>query len=99
MPSENEYTLGIWGQMRLSYLKKHKRIFYTNLLTSGKLNEHLSEIETSALERFEIIVKQMTETQGVTEQLKANDMMSWVGQMNNIHARARETILDELIYQ
>ena len=99
VPDEIEYTFGIWGQMRLSYLKKHKRILYTNLLMSGKLNEHLHEIDISALDRFETIIRQMTKAQGITEQLKADNMMSWVGKMQNIHACAREIILKELIYE
>jgi hypothetical protein len=98
LPTEIEYTLGIWGQMRLRYLKEHKRILFVTLLTSGKLSEHLREIEISALKRFEIIIQKMSESQGITEQLKVNDMISWVGKTNNIHACAREIILNELIY-
>jgi len=98
MPTEIEYELGIWGQMRLNYLKKHKRILYTNLLMSGKLNEHLHEIDISALDRFKTIIRQMAEKQGVTEVLKAYDMMNWIGKMSNIQACAREIVLKELIY-
>lgn len=82
---------------RLDYLKKHKRIFYSNLLTSGKLAEHLHEIDVAAFERHETIVKQMMKAQGVTEQLKADDMMKWVGMVNNIRNCADEIIRNELI--
>ena len=98
LPEEPEYHIGIWGQRRLDYLKKHKRILYANLLTSGKLNSHLHEIDETAFKRHELIVKQMMAAQGVTEQLKANDMMKWVGVVNNIRNRADEIIRNELIY-
>ena len=98
LPDEPEYEIGIWGQRRLSYLKKHKRAFYTTLLMSGKLNEHLHEIDISAFERWELIIKQMMKAQGVTEQMKANDAMLWVGKVNNIRACADEIIRSELIY-
>lgn len=98
LPDESEYLIGIWGQRRLDYLKKHKRIPYTNLLTSGKLNAHLHEIDVTAFERCELIVKQMMAAQGVTEQLKADNMMKWVGRVNNIRNCADEIIRNELIY-
>lgn len=98
LPDEPEYHIGIWGQRRLDYLKKRKRILYVNLLTSGKLNEHLHEIDVSAFERHELIVKQIMAVQGVTEQLKADDMMKWVGMVNNIRNCADEIIRNELIY-
>ena len=98
VPSDSEYQIGVWGQRRLDYLKKHRRILYVNLLTSGKLAEHLREIDTTAYERREQIVKQMMEAQGVTEQLKADDAMLWVGKVNNIRACVDEMIRCELIY-
>ena len=98
LPDEPEYHIGIWGQRRLDYLKKHKRIFYATLLTSGKLNMHLHEIDETACERHELIVKQMMTAQGITEQLKADDMMKWVGMVNNIRSCADEVIRNELIY-
>lgn len=98
LPDEPEYAIGVWGQRRLDYLKKHKRILYTNLLTSGKLSEHLHEIDVTAFERRELIIKQMMKSQGVTEQLKAGDMMAWVGKVNNIRSCADEIIRNELIY-
>jgi hypothetical protein len=90
--------IGIWGQRRLDYLKKHKRVLYTNLLMSGKLRAHLHEIDVTASERWELMIAQMMKAQGVTEQLKAEDAMAWVGKVNNIRACADEIIRDELIY-
>lgn len=98
LPYESEYHIGVWGQRRLDYLKRHKRVLYINLLTSGKLTEHLREIDTSASERLETIIRQMTAEQGVTECLKAENQMEWVGRMNNISACADEIVRNELIY-
>ena len=98
LPDEPASHIGNWGQRRLNYLKKHRRILYTNLLTSGKLTEHLHEIDTAAVERREIIIRQMAQEQGITEQLKAENQMLWVGKMNNICACANEIILNDLIY-
>ena len=98
LPDEPESHIGVWGQRRLTYLKKHRRILYINLLTSGKLTEHLREIDTTAYERYERIIRQMAKAQGVTEQLKAENQMLWIGKMNNIRACADEIILNELIY-
>lgn len=95
LPDEPEYHIGIWGQRRLDYLRKHKRIMYTNLLTSGKLNAHLHEIDVTAFERHERIVNQMMKAQGVTENLKADNMMKWVGMVNNIRNCADEIIRNE----
>lgn len=97
LPNEPDYTIGIWGQRRLDYLKKYKRILYTNLLTSGQLSEHLHEIDVSARERWELIIEQMMKAQGVTEQLKADDIMAWVGKVNNFRNCADEIIRNELI--
>jgi hypothetical protein len=94
-----EIHIGIWGRRRLDYLKKHKRILYTNLLTSGNLRTHLHEIDISARERWELIIKQMMEAQGITEQLKSENAMLWVGKVNNIRACADEIIRSELIYE
>ena len=98
LPDEPEYEIGIWGQRRLSYLKKYRRILYINLLTSGKLAEHLHEIDETAYKRRELIIKQMKDAQGITEQLKADDMLLWVGKVNNIRACTDEIIRNELIY-
>lgn len=96
VPDEPKSQIGLWGQRRLDYLKKHKRILYVNLLTSGKLYKHLREIDIAASERREIIIRQMA-AQGVTEQLKVKKQMLWVGKMNNIHTCVDEIIRNELI--
>ena len=96
-PEENQ-PIGIWGQRHLRYLKEHRRVRYANLLTSGKLNSYLANIDQQAEEMFELLVKQMAEREGVTEQLKAADQMGWVRRMNNIRNRAAEITTSELIY-
>ena len=84
--------------MRERYLREHREILYFNLLTSGKLNEHLVEIDTSACNMAEYLTKEMTKRQGVTEQLKAVDMMKWVGMMNNIRTCVDEIVLNDIVY-
>ena len=86
-PAEEERPIGVWGQRRLRYLKKHYKVLYYNLLTSGKLHSHLAETEERAQELFFRLVKEYTEKEGVTEQLRATDQMKWVRHMNNIHSR------------
>jgi len=98
LPNETGYQIGIWGQRRLDYLKKHKKGLYAVLLTSGKLAEHLQEIDETAFERRKLIIKQMMESQGVNEQLKAKNSMEWVGKVNNIRNCTDEIIRNELIY-
>ncbi|MCL2856733.1 MAG: TnpV protein [Oscillospiraceae bacterium] len=98
LQDESEYSIGLWGQRRLDYLKNHRRVLYVNLLTSGKLTEHLREVDKTAFEQRERIVKQMMEAQGVTEQLKGESQLLWVGKVNNICACADEIIRNELIY-
>ena len=83
---------------RKKFLKEHRRVTYTNLLTSGKLNSHLAEVQQTAQRRMEEIVAQMAKAQGVTEELKASDQMKWVQMMNNLQNAAEETVLAELIY-
>lgn len=97
LPPTPKYRIGVWGQRRLDYLKNHKRVLYTNLLTSDKLPEHLHEIDVAAYELHETIVSQMAAEQSVTEQLKAEDQMLWVGRMNNIRACANEIVQAEII--
>lgn len=97
-PQETEVHLGKYALLRRKFLKENRRVTYTNLLTSGKLNSHLMEIERTALTRLEQMVPQMAKAEGVTEELKATDQMKWVGLMNNIRHSAEETILSELIY-
>ena len=84
--------------MRERYLREYKKVLYFNLLTSGKLNEHLVDIDTSACNMAEYLIKEMARKQGVTEQLKAEDMMKWVGLMNNIRACADEIVLNDIVY-
>ena len=82
----------------MRYLKQHRKVFYTNLLTSGKLNSYLADIDRQAEEMFSRLVTQMAEAEGVTEQLKADNQMEWVGRMNNIRHRAMEMVNNDLIY-
>ena len=93
-----QVEIGVWGQKRLKYLKTHHKILYYNLLTSGKLYEHLAEIDTSACNMAEYLIKEMARRQGVTEQLKAVDMMRWIGLMNNIRACVDEIVLNDIVY-
>ena len=90
--------IGIWGRRRLNYLKNYRRVLYTNLLMSCKLRAHLHEIDVTAHERSERMIEQMMKTEGVTEQLKAENQMEWVGRANNIRNRVSEIINDELIF-
>ena len=90
--------IGVWGQRHARYLKEHRKVLYMNLLTSGKLNSYLAEIDKQAEDMFLRLVKQMAANQGVTEQLKATDQMAWVGKMNNIRNPATEIVNQELIY-
>ena len=89
---------GKYALLRRTYRKQHRRVTYTNLLTSGKLNQHLMEIEQTAKTRIEQIMAQMAKAEGVTEELKASDPMKWTGLMNNLRHSAEETVLAELIY-
>lgn len=89
---------GLWGQRHLHYLKEYHRLTYTNLLTSRRLNEYLAEIDKQAKDMFLRLIKQMSEREGVTEQLKTENQMEWVGRMNNIRSRAVEIVNAELIY-
>ena len=100
LPEEEEQRfIGVWGQRHLRYLKEHRRRVYLNLLTSGRLNDYLADIEEQAQEHFERVVEQMKQAQGITEQLKAENQMEWVGMMNNIQTCAREIVDKEMIYQ
>lgn len=99
LPEEEQRFVGVWGQRHLRYLKEYRRSVYLNLLTSGRLNDYLVNIEEQAQERFERIVEQMKPAHGITEQLKAENQMEWVARMNNIQACAREIVDKEMIYQ
>ena len=95
---EKGAEIGVWGQRHLRYIKHHRKIIYLNLLTSGKLNGYLNDLDKQADEMFSLLVKQMAESEGVTEQLKADNQMEWVDQMNNIRGRATEMVNTDLIY-
>ncbi len=98
LDEEEKQPIGMWGRKHLRYIKEHRPVLHTTLLLSGKLNSHLTEIDNRALEMFDWIVKQLAEKEGITEQLKAQDPMAWVGAMNNICNAAEEIVLAELIY-
>ena len=87
-----------YGRMRKTYLQAHKPILYNALLLSGKLTKHLAEVDIQCQERLETLVPQMMQREGVDEALKASNQMEWVARMNNIHARAEEILLNELVY-
>ena len=98
MPSAPEVHLGKYAELRREYLKKHRRVLYTNLKTSGKLTEHLAEIEQTAQKMITQAVTQMAKAEGVTEELKATDPLRWTGLMNNLRHSAEEQVLNDLIY-
>ena len=98
LPAEEEQPIGTWGQRHLDYLKQYCKVTYTNLLTSGKLNAYLISIDKQAQERFERLIEDMKQTQGITEQLKAENALEWVGQLGNIRACAREIVNKEIIF-
>lgn len=98
MPQTPVAHLGKYAELRREYLKKHRRVLYTNLKTSGALTEHLSEIEQTAQKMVEQTVAQMAKAEGVTEALKATDPLRWTGLMNNLRHSAEELVLSDLIY-
>ena len=98
LPAEEQQPIGIWGQRHLRHLKQNRRVLYANLLTSGKLNSYLADIDKQAEEMFSRLVKQMAEREGVTEQLKATDQMAWVRRMNNIRNRSSEIVNAEVVF-
>lgn len=93
-----ERPIGIWGQRHLRYLKQHRRTVYVELLTSGKLNSYLADINEQAEDMFSRLIKQMAEREGITEKLKAKDQIAWIGRMNNIRNRVIEFVNNSLIY-
>lgn len=98
LPAEENNPVGIWGQRHLRFIKQHKRVFYTSLLTSGKLNSYLADVDNQADDMFSRLVKQLAEKENITEQLKAEDQMLWVKLMNNIRNRAVEIVNNEAVY-
>ena len=99
LPAEQEeQPIGVWGQRHLRYIKQHHKVQYTNLLTSGKLNGYLADIDKQAEDMFFRLVKQMAERESVTEQLKTKNQMEWVGRMNNVRSRVTEIVNIEVIF-
>lgn len=98
LPGVPPQAIGHYGRMRLNYLREHRPSLYTRLILSGKLYEHLAEIDQTSRHRIEQIISQMAQTESIDERLKAKDQMAWIGRMNNIRQRANEIILVELIY-
>ena len=99
LPDDGNYQIGKYGRMRRSYLKEHRKILYTYYVMEETLFKHLSEIDQACNERMETIVSAMAKQEGVTEALKATDQIEWVRRMNNIHNRAEEIVLHELVYE
>ena len=98
LPAEDERPVGVWGQRRLNYLKHHRKVLYYNLLTSGKLHSQLADTEEQAQALFSRLVKEYSEKEGVTEQLKSADQMAWVRRMNNISRRATEVVNSDVVF-
>lgn len=98
LPSEKSKPIGVWGKRHLRYIRQHKKVFYTNLLTSGKLQSHLVDVEEQAQELFDRLMKQRAEREGITEKLKADNQMEWVGRMNALRSAVTETVNTEVIF-
>lgn len=98
LPEETEYSIGKYGMLRKIYLQEHRKGLYLKLVLAGKLNEHLYQIDKECNQMMDRLVEQMKEKQGVTEELKMQDQMTWVGRMNNIRACAEEIIVKKMIY-
>lgn len=99
MPTEEAATYGRFGRIRLKYLKEHRRVTYINLKTSGELTHHLNEIDREANVMLQLLIEQMAQAQGITEQLKAENQMAWVGAMNNIRNAAEEAVIQEIMFE
>ena len=93
-----QQPIGKYGRMRKRYLKEHRSVLFTNLLMSGKLDQHLAEIDHACVDRMELLTRQMSDREGVSEALKAADQFEWVRRMNSIQNRAEEIVLNELVY-
>lgn len=98
LPEQEQQPIGVWGQRHKCYLKEHRKATYTAMMVEGKLNRYLADIDKQAEEMYHRLIKEMAERQGVTEQLKAEQPMEWIGMMNNIQACAREVVNSELIF-
>lgn len=99
LPAEENKPIGIWGQRHLRYIRQYRKVFYTNLLTSGKLNSYLADIDAQAKDMFFRLVEQMAERENITEKLKAENTALWIGRMNNIRACVTEIIEKEILYK
>ena len=99
LPEQTDYQIGKYGQMHLDYIKQYRRGRYTTLLTEGKLNTRLHEIDLEANEMLDAIIPRLAAERGIDEKLKARDMLIWVAEMNNIKAIAEEFVLQEVVYQ
>ena len=95
---EEDQPIGVWGQRHLRHLKRHHKVIYANLLTSGKLPEYLADIDRQAEELFLRLAKQMADAEGITEKLKASDQMEWVGRIKSCRNRATEIVCHQVIY-
>lgn len=98
LPEEEQQSIGVWGQRHLRHIKRNSKVLYLNLLTSGKLNGYLADIDKQAEDMLSRLVKQMAEREGVTEQLKADNQMEWVSRMNNIRNRAIEAVNTDIVF-
>ena len=98
LPRKEDASFGRYGRLRLKYLKDHRRVLYINLLTAGELAQHLSEVDQQAREMLELLVKQMAQERGITEQMKAEEQMAWVGAMNNVRSAAEEVVMREVVF-
>ena len=98
LPDTEERPIGIWGRKHLDYIKEHRPVLYTDLVLSGKLYSYLADIDTQARNKLDLLVTQLAEKEGTNDRLKAQDQLAWVRAMNNIHNRAEEIVLKEMIY-
>ena len=98
LDDEDTHPIGMWGRRHLRYIKEHRPVLHTTLLLSGKLNSYLAQIDNRATEMFDRLMKELSEKEGITEQLKAQDQIAWVGAMNSICNRAEEIVNVEVIF-
>ena len=98
IPEEEIHTIGVWGRKHQQYLKEYRPILYSDLILSGRLYSYLADIDTQVRNKLNLIVKQLAKKEGINEHLKERDQLAWVRAMNNIHNRAEEIVLKEMIY-
>ena len=96
-PEETSVTLGKWGMMHKNYLEKYKKVFFNALLMQGKFYQHCAEVENQVRDMFDTLIKQMKESEGITEQLKEENQLEWICRMQNIEARAREIVINAIV--